>query len=163
MNHVKKDSRISISCLCLLSSGFLILSASACCRAARQESPEPDAEKQIKPEPVGKCREPDLIKGMCTFMSMHQLSPDHPLKPEGKSAFSVSYSLKAEDGSVTGVDVYLVSANINEDRLLEYYKEHSPVACELHKFYPPCAPVGEATELKLDPPDFAELINPLYP
>jgi hypothetical protein len=150
-------------CVFSLAAAVLIASALACCRATRQESPEPDAEKMIKPEPVGKCREPDLIKGTCTFLSMHELSADHSLKPAGKSAFGVSYSLKAEDGSVTGVDIYLAASNINEDRLLEYYKEHSPVACELHKFYPPCAPVGEAAELKLDPPDFAELINPLDP
>ncbi len=160
---MKRNLRILHVILCSCTATALLLSAWACCRAARKEAPEADAEKAPEPKPVGKCREPDHIKGTCTFLAVNELSENDPLKPAGKSAFRVSYSLKAEDGSITGVSVYLAAAMTDGEKLRDYYKEHSPAACELHKLYPPCAPVGEATELKLDPPDFAELIDPLRP
>jgi hypothetical protein len=141
----------------------LLVSAWACRKTAGREAPGPDAEQKIEPEPPGKCREPDIIKGTCTFLSMIDMPEDDPLKPAGRSAFGVNYSLKAGDGSIEDAYIYLTAAKADEERLREYYRENSPVACELHKFYPPCAPVGEAAKLKLDPPDFAELIDPLYP
>jgi len=162
MNAIRRNCRILLVCFCSCAAAALLLSAWACRKAARHDAPGPDADKQVVPEPPGKCRS-DHIKGTCTFLSMIELSDDDPLKPAGTPLYLVSHSLKLEDGSIEGTSTYLGAAKADEDRLRDHYKENSPVACELHKLYPPCAPVGEITDLKLDPPDFATLIDPLYP